>query len=288
MPAQPDPSGTLPGGLYLVATPIGNARDITLRALDILRSADVLAAEDTRTLRRLLEIHGIALGDRPLIAYNDHNGAGRRPVLLAHLEARRSVALTSDAGTPAIADPGFVLVREALAKELRVEGAPGPSAVISALIVSGLPTDRFLFAGFLPTKRKARLAALEELATTRATLILYESPKRCLETIKDIGSVFGTSGQAALCRELTKKFEDVRRGTLADLETGCRDDPPRGEVVLVVDRRIETAEGVDLEQVLGEAMQRLSIKDAVSEVASALSLPRRDVYQTALKLDRAP
>ncbi len=276
----------LVAGLYLVATPIGNSRDITLRALDILRDADVLVAEDTRTLRRLLEIHGVSVSGRPLISYNDHNGAGRRAQLLRHLKAGKSVALTSDAGTPGIADPGFALARAALAEGYKVEGAPGPTAAISALIVSGLPTDRFLFAGFLPPKKTARLADLKELAQTRATLVLYESPKRCLETIKDIGSVFGEGGQVAMCRELTKKFEEVRRGSLAELADYLKDNPPRGEVVLVVDRRAEVEGSVDLNRSLQAAMARQSVKDAVAEVSASLGLPRRDVYKAALELGK--
>ncbi len=275
-------------GLYLVATPIGNARDITLRALDILRDADVLMAEDTRRARHLLELHGISLRQRPLISYNDHNGAGRRPQLLALLEEGKSIAPTSDAGTPGIADPGFALVRAAVAAGHHVEGAPGPSAVISALVVSGLPTDRFLFAGFLPPKRAARLAALRELVRTGATLVIYESPKRCLETVKDICAIFGGDVEAALCRELTKKFEEVRRQTLAELVDDIAGNPPRGEIVLVVDRKPDDRGADDLNAVLEDAMARLSRKDAVAEVAMALSLPRREVYQAALKIGNKP
>lgn len=274
-------TGRLAPGLYLVATPIGNARDITLRALDILRSADVIAAEDTRTARRLMELHGIALGERPLISYNDHNGPARRPVLLRHLAQGRAVVLTSDAGTPAIADPGFALVREAVAEGLPVSAAPGPVAAITALILSGLPTDRFLFAGFLPVKAGARRAAIADLARSGATLILYESPRRCAATLADLAAVFGDGGPAALCRELTKKFEDIRRATLAELRAGLEDNPPKGEVVLVVGRQ-EVAQEVDLDAALDEALSRLSLKDAVAEVTANLSLPRREVYQAAL------
>lgn len=281
-----EPQANLAPGLYLVATPIGNARDITLRALDILRAADVIAAEDTRTARRLMELHGIALGDRPLISYNDHNGPERRPVLLRHLAEGRSVALTSDAGTPAVADPGFVLVREAVAAGLPVSAAPGPVAAVTALILSGLPTDRFLFAGFLPVKPGARRAAIAELAQSRATLILYESPRRCAATLADLAAVFGPAGPAALCRELTKRFEDIRRGSLSDLAAGVADNPPKGEVVLVVGRQ-DAPQAVDLDSALDEALSRLSLKDAVAEVSANLSLPRREVYQAALNRGKA-
>lgn len=274
----------LPSGLYLVATPIGSARDITLRGLDILASADVLAAEDTRTLRRLLEIHGIALGDRPLIAYHDHNGPQQRPRIMKLIEAGKSVAYASEAGTPLVADPGFGLVRDAIANGLSVSGAPGPVAAIAALTLSGLPTDRFAFAGFLPTAKGARKKALEEVADFPGTLVFYESPKRCSAMIKESALVLGGDRDAAVCRELTKRFEEVRRGTLADLAADLDAVTLKGEVVVCIGRRV-SAPVVDVDAALRAAMKTMSLKDAVRDVSATHDLPRRDVYQRALSLE---
>lgn len=275
----------LPPGLHLVATPIGTARDITLRALDTLASADVLAAEDTRTLRKLMEIHGIALRDRPLLAYHDHNGPAMRPRLLAALEAGQSVAYASEAGTPLVADPGFVLARDAAARGMPVTAAPGPSAVLAALSVSGLPSDRFLFAGFLPSASGARQKALAALAPVPATLIFFESPKRCLGTIRDMVPAFGEMRAAALCRELTKKFEDVQRGSLKALAERLEGQRLKGEVVLVVDRGRDVAGPEVRDAALRDALKTMRVKDAARHVADALGLPRRDVYQAALNLE---
>lgn len=272
-------------GLHLVATPIGSARDITLRALDTLVSADVLAAEDTRTLRKLMEIHGIAPGERPVISYHDHNGAAVRPRLLAAMEEGRSVAYASEAGTPLVADPGFALARAAVERGLSVTAVPGPSAVLAALSVSALPSDRFLFAGFLPPAAGARRRALEELAAVPATLIFFESPRRCSQTVREMVSVLGEDRQAALCRELTKKFEEVRRGTLGDLAMQLeRDGAPKGEVVLVVDRGKQVASAQQVEAALQEALKTMRVKDAARQVAEELGLSRREVYQAALAL----
>ena len=185
-------------GLYLVATPLGNARDITLRALDLLAGADVLAAEDTRSLRRLMEIHGVALGDRPLVAYHDHNGDRVRPRLMAALEAGQSVVYASEAGTPLISDPGFDLMREALQAGLPCTTAPGPTAVVAALTLSGLPSDRFLFAGFLPNSSGKRKSALGEFVAVPATLIFYESPKRLGAMLRDAAEVLGPEREAVV------------------------------------------------------------------------------------------
>lgn len=273
-------------GLYLVATPIGAARDITLRALDLLGQVDILAAEDTRTLRRLLSIHGIAVRGRPIWAYHDHNGSRMRPRLLAALAEGRSVALTSDAGTPLVADPGFVLVREAVASGHAVHVAPGPSAVLAALSVSGLPTDRFLFAGFLPQAAGARRTFLHELKGVPATIVLFDTPRRCLENVREMVQVFGEDRQAAICRELTKRFQEVRRGSLGDLARDPDDLTPKGEIVVVVDRARGQATEEDMMDLLGEALSRLSVRDAADEVATALGLSKRRVYQAALKLER--
>ena len=194
-------------GLHLVSTPIGAARDITLRALDILAAADVLAAEDTRTLRHLMEIHGIALNGRPLVPCHDHNEASATPRLLRAIAEGKSVAYASEAGTPLVSDPGFQLARAAIAEGLPVLAAPGPSAVLCALTVAGLPSDRFLFAGFPPAQRSARQRFFQELKDTQATLIFYESPKRVYQMLDDLAQVMGGLRYAAVCRELTKRFE---------------------------------------------------------------------------------
>ncbi|MGB5558021.1 MAG: 16S rRNA (cytidine(1402)-2'-O)-methyltransferase [Paracoccaceae bacterium] len=273
-------------GLYFVATPIGTARDITLRALDILASADVIAAEDTRTARHLMEIHGIALGDRPVVAYHDHNGAAVRPRLLKALADGKSVAYVSEAGTPMVADPGFVLAREAIAAGHPVTSAPGPSAAITALTLAGLPTDRFLFAGFAPNAGGARRAFLRELADIPATLVLYESPKRIHQSLKDMALELGAERQAAICRELTKKFEEVIRAPLGELVDQLADRTLKGEIVVVIDRNRQEASEDTMVEALKDALLTLSVKDAAQAVSDALGLPRRKVYQTALELEK--
>lgn len=275
----------VPPGLHLLATPIGAARDITLRALDVLAGADVLAAEDTRTLRHLMEIHGIALNGRPLIAYHDHNGQVVRPRLLRALKEGRSVAYAPEAGTPLIADPGFQLARAAIAEGLAVLAAPGPSAVLAALTVSGLPSDRFLFAGFPPTGAGDRARFLAELGQVPATLILYESPKRINRLLTEMAETFGKERAAAVCRELTKRFEDVSRGTLGELAEAFAGRTVKGEIVVLVDRpgdRVVDAESI--RAALRDALGHGSVKDAAARVAAALNLPRRDVYRMALQL----
>lgn len=277
--------GPLAPGLYFIATPIGAARDITLRALDILATADVLAAEDTRTLRHLMEIHGIPLGDRPLVAYHDHNGEVARPRLLRALGEGKSVAYASEAGTPLVADPGFQLGRAAIAEGFTVTSAPGPSAVLAALTVSGLPSDRFLFAGFLPQQGGPRQRALAGLSDIAATVIFYESPKRVHRLLGELSASWGGERQAVVCRELTKRFEEVSRGTLEELEAAFAGRDVKGEVVVLVDRPVEgQADPAAVEEALREALGRLRVKDAAAEVAARFNLPRRDVYQTALTL----
>jgi 16S rRNA (cytidine1402-2'-O)-methyltransferase len=272
-------------GLWFVATPIGAARDITLRAVDILASAEVLVAEDTRTLRHLMEIHGLRLGDRPLIAYHDHNGAEARPRILRALAEGKSVAYCSEAGTPVVADPGYQLARAAIEAGHPVSAAPGPSAAIMALSVSGLPSDRFLFAGFPPAQAGARTRWIDEIGSIPATLILYDSPKRIHRLLGELCEHWGQARPAALCRELTKRFEEVRRGTLGSLRDGLDEGAVKGEIVLVVGRPLEVApDATDVDAALHEALGRLRVKDAAAEVAEALGLPRRDVYQRALAL----
>lgn len=275
----------LSAGLHFLATPIGNARDITLRALDILASADVLAAEDTRSLRKLMEIHGVPLNGRHVIAYHDHNGAQVRPKLIGLMQEGKSVAYASEAGTPLVADPGFVLCREALEQNIPVTSAPGPSAMIAALTISGLPSDRFLFAGFPPSSRGARLKFFETFAPVPATLGFYESPKRVHRTVAELCDTLGENRPAAMCREITKRFEEVRKGTLRELEESLRDAPVKGEIVLLVGRaeQGEVSEA-DLDTDIRVALEGMSLKDAAAEVAQRHGLKKRDVYQRALQL----
>jgi 16S rRNA (cytidine1402-2'-O)-methyltransferase len=282
--SRPEPRGAagLDPALHIVSTPIGNARDITLRALDVLRDADVLAAEDTRRLRQLMTIHGIALGRRPLLPYHDHNGAEQRPRLLAALAEGKSVAYASDAGTPLVADPGYQLVRAAREAGHRVVAVPGASAVLAALASSGLPTDRFLFAGFLPPTDSARRAVLAELAGVPATLVFFESPGRVNETFTALCEVLGDR-TAALCRELTKRFEETRLGTLSEISAGLAARPARGEIVILIDRARDAASTADLEAALDSALATMRVRDAADMVSRALGLPRRSVYQAALR-----
>lgn len=275
----------LSAGLYFVATPIGAARDITLRGLDILASADVIAAEDTRTAKRLMEIHGIPLGDRPVISYHDHNGDKVRPRLMRLLDDGKSIAYASEAGTPLVADPGYALGRAAIDAGHLVIGAPGPSAVIAALTVAGLPTDRFFFAGFAPNAKGARRRFFEEFAEVPGTLVFYESPKRIQGMLGDLVQTLGGDRQAAVCRELTKRFEEVSRGTLDDLNAAFADRSVKGEIVVLVDRaRGMTVSDQSMEDALRDALKTMRIKDAATAVSEALGMPRRKVYQTALDM----
>lgn len=273
-------------GLYLVATPIGSADDITLRALAILRDADLLAAEDTRQARKLMDIHGIPLAGRAVVPYHDHNGPQQRPRLLAAIRDGKSVAYVSDAGTPLVADPGYRLAEEAIAEGLPVTAAPGASAVLAALSVAGLPTDRFLFAGFLPPKSAARRTALAELARVPATLIFYESPRRLAATLGDMAETLGPDRRAAVCRELTKRFEETRRDTLEALAAHYAEaGAPKGEVVVVIGPPgAEQATAEDLDTALQAALAGNSLKDAAKIVAEATGLPRKRVYARALEL----
>lgn len=271
-------------GLYFVATPIGSARDITLRALDILASADVIAAEDTRTARKLMDIHGVALGDRRVVAYHDHSGPGVRDRLVRSITEGRSVAYVSEAGTPLVSDPGYGLAQGAIAAGLPVLAAPGASAVLAALAVAGLPTDRFAFLGFLPSTQTARQAALSEISGMAMTVVLYESPKRLAAMLGDVAQVMGADRPVVVCRELTKKFEDVRRGGAAELADWAQEGV-RGEIVVLIGgAEAEAASEEDVEAALRSALESHKIKDAAALVAGAYGLPRREVYQRALKL----
>ncbi|WP_092809998.1 16S rRNA (cytidine(1402)-2'-O)-methyltransferase [Roseivivax marinus] len=274
-------------GLYLVATPIGNARDITLRALDLLAGADVLAAEDTRSLRRLLEIHGVALNGRPCIAYHDHNGAKARPKLMAALEQGRSVVYCSEAGTPLVSDPGFDLVRAATEAGHPVTTAPGPAAAIAGLTLSGLPSDRFLFAGFLPQAKGARDKTLAEIAPVPATLILYESPRRLGATLAAAARIMGETRPAVVARELTKRFEEVRRDSLGALAAHYDEAAAKGEVVLLIGRGDSPkVSEEEIDRALTEALRNMSVRDAADSVSSRFGVSRRPVYQRAMALER--
>lgn len=274
-------------GLYFLATPIGTARDITLRALDILTSADILAAEDTRSLRRLMDIHGIALEGRPMVAYHDHNGASRRPGILKALAEGKSVAYASEAGTPLIADPGFQLGRAVADEGYLVTSAPGPSAVLAALSISGLATDSFFFAGFAPTASGQRQTFFRSLVDVPGTLVFYESPNRVAKSLADMVKVFGPDREAAMARELTKKFEEVERGKLGGLATSLAARKLKGEVVLLVSRGAPPSfDDSDLEALLKSAMEQGSVKDAVAQVMQETGMPRRQIYQLALRLEK--
>lgn len=277
----------LSAGLYFVGVPIGTARDITLRALDVLASADVLAAEDTRSLRKLMDIHGVPLRDRRIVALHDHSSEGVGARLVAAVKEGKSVAYASEAGMPLIADPGFELSRLAAREAITVTCAPGPSAVVTALALGGLPTDAFFFAGFLPSTTTARSAALEKLKDVAGTLVFYESPKRVGAMLRDAAVVLGAGRSAAVCRELTKKFEEIRRGSLEELSQFYEKANPKGEIVVLVDRgHLETVQQVDIETSLRTALKEMSVRDAADMVSQAHDLPRRKVYQMALALDR--
>jgi len=296
--AAPTPAGTkhyvfhgltieapaLPGGLYVVATPIGNLRDMTVRALETLAAADLIACEDTRVTRKLTERYGIAT---LLTPYHDHNAAEARPRLLERIARGAAVALVSDAGTPLISDPGFKLAREARAAGHAVTALPGASSVLAALTVCGLPTDRFLFEGFLPAKEGQRRKRIDELRLIPATLVLFETGPRLAAALADLAAALGPR-EAAICRELTKLHEETRRGDLVTLATEyAAEGEPRGEIVIVIAPADAPADAADLDQLLQQALARTSVKDAVGEVAAVTGRPRREVYHRALAQVRA-
>jgi 16S rRNA (cytidine1402-2'-O)-methyltransferase len=271
-------------GLHVVATPIGNLSDISLRALTTLAAADTVVAEDTRVAKTLLAHYGIST---PLVAYHEHNAEVMRPHLIARLASGAALALVSDAGTPLISDPGYRLVAEALARGLPVTSVPGASAVLTALVVAGLPTDRFFFEGFLPPKMAARRQRIAELSTIPGTLVFFESPRRVADTLVDLAAVLGPR-DAALARELTKVFETVRRGTLPELAAALATaPPPKGEIVLLVGPPAEGApkiEAADLDLRIGKALETLSVKEAAAVVSAQTGQPRRHVYARAVEL----
>jgi 16S rRNA (cytidine1402-2'-O)-methyltransferase len=272
---------TLNPGLYIVATPIGNLGDITVRAAETLRAADVIAAEDSRVTAKLLRHLGLR---KPIVPYHDHIGDHVRPALIARMGSE-SVALVSDAGTPLISDPGFKLVRDARAAGIPVTTLPGPCAAIAALTLAGLPTDRFLFAGFLPSKAKARREAIEEFSKIRATLVFYESGPRLAASLAALADGLGDR-EACVAREITKLYEQAVGGALRTLAARYVDAPPRGEIVIVIappgDAPPAGAETVDA--MLRDALTRLPVGRAASEVSTRLKLDRRTLYTRALEL----
>jgi len=284
------PSTREPGGaggegcLILVATPIGNLGDVTARALEGLQAADLIACEDSRVTVKLLRHAGI---EKPLVAYHDHNADSMRPKLLARIAAGAKVALVSDAGTPLISDPGYKLVQAAIEAELKVTMLPGPSAPVMALALSGLPSDRFLFAGFLPPKPGARRAAIQEAARAPVTLIFFETAPRLIDSLVDLHGVLGDR-KAAVARELTKLFEEVRRGSLSELIAFYREaGPPKGEIVLVIGPPDDAAASAqDLDALLMQALESMSVKDAAAIVSAATGRPKREVYARALELGK--
>jgi 16S rRNA (cytidine1402-2'-O)-methyltransferase len=269
-------------GLYVVATPIGNLRDITLRALDVLAAADLVLAEDTRVAGKLLGAYGLSAR---LERYDEHGAERSRPKAMAALAEGKRVALISDAGTPLVSDPGYKLVREAAAAGLAVFPIPGPSALLAGLSAAGLPTDRFLFAGFPPPKSAARRTFLEELAPIRGTLVFFEGGSRLAASLADMAAVLGAAREAVVCRELTKLYETLYRGPLAELAADPRLDAPKGEIVILVGPGHDAeASAGDIDTALADALLRLRPAEAAAEVAKALGLSRRDVYQRAMAL----
>lgn len=269
-------------GLYILATPIGNARDISLRALDVLKGCDVIAAEDTRVTSKLLSIHGVS---KPLIPYNDHNAPEMRPRILARLAGGEVVALVSDAGTPLVSDPGYKLVRAAIEAGANVVAIPGPSAVLAGLTLSGLPSDRFLFAGFLPSRQGERKTALEELKGVRATLIFFESAQRLSDSLAAMAEVLGNR-PCAMTRELTKMHEEVRRGSLSELAAHYeKAGAPRGEVTLLVGPPGEAVtDDAKIDAALTAALAFMPVKAAANMIADLTDGSRKKLYDRALEL----
>lgn len=282
LPSGKSPAAGFPPGLYIVATPIGNLKDITLRALELLGMADLIVCEDTRVTGKLLSHYGI---HRPTLSYNDHNGAERRPKILAALQAGQRVALVSDAGTPLVSDPGYKLAREVAELGLHVTTLPGPSSTLAALCLSGLPTDRFFFAGFLPAKQEACRKELQALAAIPATLVFFESARRLSDTLALMRETLGDR-QAAIVREITKLYEESRRDTLSGLLAHyVREGEPKGEVVIVTGPPGQAATSADdTAAKLKLLLASHSVKEAASIVAEETGQPRKHIYSLALKL----
>ena len=274
-------SGSCEPALYVVATPIGNLSDISVRALKTLAGSDIIACEDTRNTGKLLKHFAI---NTPMMSYHEHNAGRVGPKLVAMLGDNKSVALVSDAGTPLISDPGFRLVSTARENEIRVVPIPGASAGLTGLVASGLPTDNFLFAGFLPSKITARKKRLAELVDIPATLIFFESPNRLLATIEDMIQIFGGERRAAICRELTKLHEEIVDGKLNDLAVAFEGRNIRGEIVIVVGAPLKH-DRVDVDQLLGELLETMTVSRAAAEAARLTGKTKRELYQRSLQMN---
>jgi len=269
-------------GLYIVSTPIGNLGDITLRALEILSGVDFIACEDTRVTEKLLSRYAIKAS---MIVYNEHTAVKARKRIINELEKNRSVALVSDAGTPLISDPGYKLVREVTEKNIYITPVPGASSLLAALTISGLPTDSFYFAGFLPTKTTGRKKSLSKISGIESTLVFFERGTRIADVLKDMAEVLGKR-QAAIVREITKTFEETKRGDITELASFFeKEGPPKGEVVIVLspaEKYEHNAE--DIDAMLSKMLTKMSVKQAVAEIAKKLGLPRKQVYSRALEI----
>lgn len=276
------PQGDLKPGLYLVATPIGNLRDITFRALDTLSSVDLIICEDTRITGKLLRAYGFK---KPMQVYNDHSSDHQRESIIKAVQSGQAIAVLSDAGTPMVSDPGYKLVRLAIENDQFVTSIPGPSAALSGIQLSGLPTNQFSFMGFMPPKSGARISALGVWADTPGSLIIYETGPRLEDSLKDMAQVFGNR-EAAVTRELTKLYEEVRRGTLEELSVYYKENgAPKGEIVVVIAPKGEVeVSGESLEKQIQKALETMSVRDAAEMVAKATGKPKRAIYTLALKL----
>jgi len=276
-------------GLYFVATPIGAARDITLRAMDVLRDADILVAEDTRTLRKLMDIHSISLKGRKIISYNDHNGTSKRPFIISEIALGKSVSYSSEAGSPLVADPGYQLGREVSESGYRVVTVPGACAVIAALTVSGLPTNQFFYAGFLPNSKSARQKFLTLVENIPGTLVFYESPKRLNKALIDMLFILGPERPVVIARELTKKFEETIRSTLGEINEKIEGRVIKGEIVILIGKKPETVFNLeDLHKILLVELSKNSLKDTVLKVAMRTGVARSLVYKAALEINNIP
>ncbi len=273
---------SLPAGLYLVSTPIGNLRDITFRALDTLSSVDLVACEDTRVTGKLLSAYNIK---KKMLSYNDHATQGKRTKIIEAIENGQSVALVSDAGAPLISDPGYKLVRETMQAGHKVTSIPGANAAVTALQLSGLPSDKFFFGGFLPAKTGARKKFLEPFQDIEASLIFYETGPRLEDSLKDIKSVLGER-PVALARELTKMYEEIKRESISSLLSTIRQKgAPKGEIVLVIGQpEPEEIPLQNLEEQIRSALETMSVRDAAESVAAATGKPKKAIYTLALKL----
>ena len=274
-------------GLHIVSIPIGRARDITLNALDVLASADAIIAEDTREIKKLLNIYEISVKKVNLIAYHNHNAKKQIPKILNLLKEGLSVALVSDAGTPLISDPGYLIVKEAAKIDISVTSAPGPSALLAALTISGLSTDRFVFCGFLPVKKASRLKYFDDCDLHSSTLIFFESPNRILSTLEDLAPKLGDKRKIVVCRELTKKFETIYRGSVFEVKERLQNDTLKGELVLLVSQRDEElVEKREIDILLQKLLKDVSLKESVDIVSDNLGVSRRIVYKSALRINK--